>query len=445
LEPGVHLGHFTVRLRVGVGGMGEVYRALDDRLEREVAIKVLPAGVASDAAHLARFEREAKALARLSHPAILSIHEFAEAGDIAYVVTEPLDGQTLQERLGQGPLPWCDAVEIGATVADGLAVAHGHGVGHRDIKPSNVFLTDHGEVKILDFGLARLQVVERPDSAEATEPSTLTQAGGVLGTPGYMSPEQVRGGPVDGRSDIFSFGTMLYEMLTGCSPFRRDTPADTLAAILSDEPPAISLSGVGVDADLNRLLRRCLDKSPARRFQSASDLAHTLRSLLESTPSDGTVSVLADSCPFVAVLPFANLTADPEQEYFCEGMAEELINGLAQVSGLRVVARTSAFSFKGRQADMREIGERLNVSAVVEGSVRRAGNQLRINAQLIDARTGLHLWSQRFDRQLEDVFAIQDEISLAVVDQLEVELLGSEDPRLDALAARLGQPARRSL
>ncbi len=401
--------------------MGEVYRARDERLERDVAIKVLPAEVAGDSGRLARFEREAKTLARLSHPNILAIHEFGKEGDAAYAVTELLEGTTIKERLGLRPIPLSRALEIAAAVADGLAAAHDKGIVHRDIKPSNIFLTSQGTVKILDFGLAR---VERPPAGEfqvEDDENTFTETGTILGTPGYMSPEQVKGRPADARSDIFAFGCVLYEMVTGISPFKRETSVETMTAILKEEPPELDNG-----SELNRLLRRCLNKNPEQRFQSATDLKYSLRTLLEITPSGWKVKPITDSRPFVAVLPFANLTADPKQEFFCDGMAEAIINALAQVSGLRVVARTSAFAFKGRNEDVREIGKRLNVGAIVEGSVRKAGNRLRITAQLIDARNGLHLWSERFDRGFEDVFDIQDEISLAVVDKLEVELLGRE-------------------
>ena len=443
--------------------MGEVFRARDERLERDVAIKVLPAEVAGDSGRLARFDREVKTLARLSHPNILAIHEFGTDEDIVFAVTELLEGETLRARLGQRPMTLQQALEAGASIADGLAAAHDQGVVHRDIKPSNIFLSTNGVVKILDFGLARVEPAKPERAEDTSEQTTFTQTGAVMGTPGYMSPEQVKGRIVDGRSDIFSFGCMLYEMVTGLSPFKRETSVETMTAILNEEPPEVDAG-----TELNRLLCRCLNKNPALRFQSATDLAYALRSLLESTPSGGTANAVTDVGPVrsrgrraawfaglgaclvavtvgivmlttrntsqppafeqksVAVLPFANMTADPEQEYFCDGMAEEIINALAQVSGLRVVARTSAFSFKGRNEDIREIGRRLNVGAVVEGSVRKVDDRLRITAQLIDTESGLHLWSERFDRKLEDVFEIQDEISLAVVDTLEVELLGSE-------------------
>jgi len=439
--------------------MGEVYRARDLRLEREVAIKVLPPEVAGDPRRIARFEREAKILARLSHPNILAIHEFGDEDGVVYVVTELLDGDTLQERLGSRPVSLQRAFEIGAALTDALAAAHDRGVVHRDIKPSNVFLTSSGAVKILDFGLARS---ERPRPEGRTGPadeSTVTQTGAVVGTPGYMSPEQVRGDAVDARSDIFSLGCVLFELTTGQCPFKRATSAETMTAILNEEPPKID-----AEPELDRLLRRCLDKDPSRRFQSANDLGFALRSMVETTPPEamarpivrplraapwprrlavvGMLTVVAavvvailnrepllhtgGIAKSVAVLPFANLTGSSDQEYFCDGMADEITNALAQVSNLKVLARTSSFSFKGRNVDVREIGSRLGVGAIVEGSVRMAGDRLVITAQLVDTANGLNLWSRKFDRPAEDVFEIQEEISLAVVDNLEVELLGRE-------------------
>jgi len=460
LTAGVELGHFTILERIGAGGMGEVFRARDQRLDREVAIKVLPPDVAGDPRRIARFEREARALAKLSHPNILAIHEFGDEDGVVYVVTELLDGETLEERLGKRPVSLHRALEIGVAISDGLAAAHERGVVHRDVKPSNVFLTASGAVKILDFGLARTEQSGPERHTDSADETTVTQTGAVVGTPGYMSPEQVRGGVVDARSDVFSLGCVLFELTTGQCPFKRATSAETMTAILNEDPPEIE-----AEPELDRLLRRCLDKDPARRFQSATDLGFALRSMLEKTPREtparpmirprrtapwvrrlavaGALTVVAavllvailnrDSLPFpgvaaksVAVLPFANLTADPDQEYFCDGMADEIINALAQVSNLKVLARTSSFSFKGQNVDVREIGTRLNVGAIVEGSVRSAGDRLLITAQLIDTSNGVNLWSRKFDRPAEDVFAIQEEISLAVVDNLEVELLGEE-------------------
>jgi TolB-like protein/tRNA A-37 threonylcarbamoyl transferase component Bud32/Flp pilus assembly protein TadD len=426
------LGHYRIAEKIGAGGMGEVYRAHDERLGRYVAIKVLSAEVVDDQHRLARFEREAKALAALSHSNILEIFDFDREGDVNYAVTELLEGQTLGQRLTDTdrPLRWHEVREIGAAVADGLGAAHGKGVVHRDIKPSNIFLCVDGRVKILDFGLAATHEAIDSEAETGSIDAPLTREGAVMGTLGYMAPEQVKGGQADHRTDIFALGCVLYEMLAGARAFDGDTTAEIMTAILRDQPTSFVDAGVDVPREVENSVLRCLEKNPERRFQSAMDLAFALRSLSAAPrrgggaePSD--VAAAGDQ-PSVAVLPFSNLSADQDQDYFCDGMAEEVINVLAKVRGLRVIARTSAFAFKGKNEDVRDIGSALNVRTIVEGSVRKAGDQLRITAQLIDARSGSHLWSERFDRRLEDVFAIQEEIALAIVEHLQVELLGRE-------------------
>jgi TolB-like protein/Flp pilus assembly protein TadD len=408
--------------------MGEVWRARDERLDRDVAIKVLPAEVADHPDRRARFEREARALARLSHPNILAIHEFGEDRGVVYAVTELLEGETLGARLARGALPWPEATEIAAWIADGLATAHDHGVVHRDLKPENVFLTSEGQVKVLDFGLVRF---ERTESGGTSSAPTETAPGTLLGTIGYMAPEQARGRPADHRSDIFALGCLLYEMLSGARAYSGETSADVLAAILTKDVAPLSETAPAAPAALRPIVERCLRKSPEQRFQSARDLAFALRSSFATgSGTHGQAPGRVDDRPSVAVLPFANVSADPEQEYFCDGTAEEIINALARVQGLRAVARTSAFAFKGRNEDVRAIGRRLDVGAIVEGSVRRSGDRLRITAQLVDVRDGSPLWSERFDRRLEDVFAIQDEIALAVVEGLKVRLLAGEKTSL---------------
>ncbi len=433
LSAGTKLSHYEITFQIGKGGMGEVYQAKDQRLGRDVAIKVLPEEFAKDTDRVARFQREAKLLASLNHPNILAIFDFDTEGDITYTVTEFLEGETLREHLHKigGPLPWKRVQDIVALVADGLGAAHGKGVVHRDIKPSNIFLCSDGRVKILDFGLAITREAMNSEAETASIEAPLTREGSVMGTVGYMAPEQARGLSADHRSDIFALGCILYEMLSGKRAFSGETGADVLSAILTRALPSLSESVAGLPAALSGIVDRCLEKNPQQRFQSARDLAFALRSVPATAPPSSTEAMGvksrgAEERPSVAVLPFANLSTDPEQEFFCDGMAEEIINALAQVQGLRVVARTSAFAFKGKQQDVREIGGRLDVGAIVEGSVRKAGDRLRITAQLIDVRDGSHLWSERFDRRLEDVFAIQDEIALAVVEKLEVKLLGRE-------------------
>jgi serine/threonine protein kinase/tetratricopeptide (TPR) repeat protein len=432
---GTRLGPYRIVEQLGAGGMGEVYRSRDERLGRDVAVKVLPAAVADDPERLARFEREAKALAALSHPNILAIFDFGKEAGITYAVTELLEGETLRQRVTRERMTWRKAIEVAAGVADGLAAAHGKGIIHRDIKPENVFITSDGRVKVLDFGLARLQPLPTWGEATTALSDPGTAAGTVLGTVGYMAPEQVRGQAADARSDIFTLGCLLYEMLTGKRAFARETAAETMTAILKDPAPEVSVSGVEITPELNRIIGHCLEKNPGERFQSASDLAFHLRSLLtgpaQAHPPSGRQDEPArPSTASIAVLPFANLSADPDQEYFCDGMAEEIINALSKVRNLRVAARTSAFFFKGKNADIREIGKKLNVNTILEGSVRRSGSRLRIAAQLINVADGYHIWSERYDRNLEDVFDIQDEISLAIAENLEIRLFERAKGRL---------------
>ena len=394
MQRGTRLGPYEVVAPLGAGGMGEVWRAHDGRLDRQVAIKVLPADFAADPERLRRFEHEARALAALSHPNILAIHDFAREGVVTYAVTELLEGETLRERLRQERLPWRRAVEIAAAIADGLAAAHGKGIVHRDLKPENVFLTGDGRVKVLDFGLVRLVEPPQAEAETLTSPPPGTLAGTVLGTVGYMAPEQVRGEPADARSDLFALGCLLYELLTGRRAFARASSVETLAAILREPVPEPSSVATGIPPELDRLEARCLAKLPGERFQSASDLAYALRAVAASSePAHTRVPGARNDRPSIAVLPFANLSADPEQEYFCDGMAEEVINALAHVQGVRVIARTSSFVFKGRSEDVREIGAGLDVATLLEGSVRKAGDRLRITAQLINVTDGSHLWS----------------------------------------------------
>ncbi|MGA9751430.1 MAG: protein kinase [Acidobacteriota bacterium] len=430
LTNGTRLGPYEILSPLGAGGMGEVYKARDTRLGREVAVKVLPAEFAADRDRLRRFEQEARAAAALNHPNILVLHDLGTHEGAPYIVTELLEGESLRQRLRGGPLTPTKAVEFAIQIAQGLAAAHAKDIVHRDVKPENLFITRDGRVKILDFGLARLRAgdpLEEKGRSQAATADLPTREGTVLGTPGYMAPEQVRGLASDARSDLFAFGCVLYEMLSGERAFTGETPTDVTVAILTKELPPLAKD---VQPSLERVVRRCLEKRPEDRFSSAQDLAFTLAAFGQDaddragTPRAG--SPVRDDGPSIAVLPFANLSADPEQEYFCDGMAEEILNALAHVEALRVVARTSAFAFKGRTEDIRQIGRSLNVGAVLEGSVRKAGSQLRITAQLIDVATGYHLWSERYDRHAEDVFAIQDEISLAIVERLHVHLLGSE-------------------
>ncbi|HEY2797827.1 MAG TPA: protein kinase [Thermoanaerobaculia bacterium] len=438
IAAGARLGPYELTSRLGAGGMGEVYRARDTRLGREVAVKVLPERVASDPQALARFEREARAVASLSHPNILALHDYGRENDVTYAVMELLEGETLRDRMVGGALPVPRAVGFAHQIAQGLAAAHEKGIVHRDLKPENVFVSPDGHVKILDFGLAKSF---GPPEAEPgiTALETLgTQAGVILGTVGYMSPEQLRGEDAGPQSDIFSAGVILHEMIGGRNPFRRGTVAETMVALLREDSPPLSNSVRTVSPELEEIVAHCLEKHAGARFQSARDLAFALRVLDRSGPRSerddsggratsaprvsGPVDGVAEAS--VAVLPFRNMSADPEAEYFSDGVTEEIISVLGHIPALRVAARTSCFAFKGKDTDVRQIGRELGVRTVLEGSVRQAGRRLRIHAQLVDVATGYHLWSERFDRELEDVFAVQDEIARSIAETLEPRLTG---------------------
>jgi serine/threonine-protein kinase len=368
--------------------MGEVYRAKDTRLGRTVAIKVL------NKEHMQRFEREARAIAALNHPHICSLYDVGSD----YLVMEYVEGFPIK-----GPLPVEAAVRLAIQIASALDEAHRSGILHRDLKPGNILVTKSGAAKLLDFGLAKLAT-----GAESVTASTIE--GTVMGTPAYMSPEQAQGNPVDERSDIFSFGAVLYEIISGNQAFGGTSTAQVLSAVLRDEPKPLQTL-----PQLERIVKRCLAKQPGQRFQTVAE-AKTALEQVSVKP--------AEQQPSIAVLPFVNMSGDKEQEYFSDGLAEEIINALAQIPGLKVTARTSAFAFKGKQEDIRKIAELLGVINVLEGSVRKAGNRIRVTAQLISAADGNHIWSERFDRDMTDVFAIQDEISLAITEKLRVRLTG---------------------
>ena len=423
--------------------MGEVYRARDHRLERDVAVKVLPPALLSDGEALARFEREAKLVAALSHPNILAIHDVGTEGGVSYAVTELLEGETLRDRINAGTVPLRKSIDFARQMARGLAAAHSRGIVHRDLKPENVFVLSDGHVKILDFGLARRAAFGDTSAAEAPTVARTTP-GTILGTVGYMSPEQVRGERTDHRTDVFSLGAILYELVIGERAFRAPTDVETMTAILRDDPAGLRRRG-SAPPEIVRVIARCLEKKPEERFQSASDLAFILTvlegaetaELVEEKPvpvssgsrvSSSPRSPISDSSrASIAVLPFRNLSADAENEYFTDGVTEEIINALSKIEALRVASRTSSFAFKGKDQDMRRIGEELGVRTVLEGSVRRAGSRLRLTAELVNVADGYQLWSERWDREMEDVFAIQDEISLAIANTLKVRLLAGEE------------------
>ena len=405
------ISHYEILEKLGEGGMGVVYKARDTKLNRDVALKFLPAGLTSDEESRKRFVREAQAAAALNHPNICAVYEIGEADGHTFIVMPCIGGVSLADRIKDGPLPIDEALDIAIQIGKGLARAHDNGIVHRDVKPGNILIDEHGLVKIVDFGLAKLGSLTK-----------MTVVGTTMGTVSYMSPEQARGDEVDHRSDIWALGVVLYEMVTGRVPFRGEYDQAVIYSILNMEPePATSLRA-GVSMELDGIIRKALSKDRDGRYQHMEDIRNDLESFLGKAPLNPDKGGSAETEPSIAVLPFVNISADPENEYFSDGLAEELIIALTRLKGLRVVARTSAFRFRGKETDIREIGRQLDVGSILEGSVRKSGNKLRINVQLINVDDGYHIWSDRFDRELEDIFVIQDEIARAVVDKLEVTL-----------------------
>ncbi len=418
---GARLGHYELGEPIGQGGMGAVYRAHDTRLGRNVAVKVLRERLASDPDARARFEREARAAAALSHPNILAIYDFGIAGDTPYSVTELLEGETLRARLAGGPLPWRAAAEVGAAIADGLASAHARNIVHRDVKPENIFLTRDDRVKLLDFGLARGVGSVMP-AGPAESPTTLeTQAGLVLGTIGYLAPEQVTGETIGTAADLFALGCVLYEMVTGRRAFERDTPAETVAAILQAPAPPLA-TNLGVPQALTRVIEHCLEKSAGRRFRSAHDVAVALRALLldsgVSTPVPRRRPAGAAIQHSVAVLPFATTGDVPDLEFLGEGIAESVINTISGVRGLRVIPRSLAFRCAGRESEPRTVGIELNAEALLSGRVTARGDQLHVQADLVDTSDESQIWGGRFVRGLTDLEAVAGAIGDDICDAL---------------------------
>jgi TolB-like protein/lipoprotein NlpI len=517
LNAGQTLGHYRIERLIGQGGMGAVYLAEDTKLHRRIALKILPPELSSSPDRLARFEREAQAVAALNHPHIVTIYSVEEAEGIHFITMELVEGTSLDAKLAPAGLPLSEVFDIGVSLADALAAAHAQGIVHRDLKPANIMVTKDGRVKVLDFGLAKL--VPGAEAAPSRGPDSpppgqslsaaptgmvpggsLTGAGLVVGTAPYMSPEQASGDAVDSRTDLFSLGVIIYELATGRRPFQGKNRTETITSILRDAPRPVSEARRDAPRHLGRIIEHCLQKDREARFQTARDVGNELRALrreIESggaghargpeairrpaarlwlgvagaavvlvagvvflgrnrgspagpapaTPPAGGATAEAD-LRSIAVLPFVDMSQAKDQEYFSDGVAEELLNLLSKVPELRVAARTSSFSFKGKQVEVPEIARQLHVAHVLEGSVRKSGDQVRITAQLIHASDGFHLWSQTYDRRLDDIFRIQDEIAADVVKELKVTLLGAApqvrttDPRAYALyleARQLGQ------
>jgi serine/threonine-protein kinase len=426
---GRRLGHYLVQERLGSGGMGEVYLAEDTKLGRQVALKLLPPEMARDERRRERFRREARAVAALRHPNIVTIHSVEEAEGLLFLALELVEGLTLRERIDRGPLSAEEIVDIGTQIGEGLSAAHDAGILHRDLKPLNVMVTGDGRVKLLDFGLAK-SLAPRESTPEGMTLTRDTKAGMVLGTPGYMAPEQALGKDVDVRADVFALGVVLYEMATGRSPFRGGTLAAFFDSLLHDPPPSPTTANPALPQGLVRILDKALQKEPDRRYASARELVADLKAIAEGRPAPPKRSS-------IVVLPFTDLSPQKDQEYFCQGLAEELINTLGALGGLRVVARTSAFAIQALGLDAREIGRRLQVDTVLEGSVRRAGSRLRVTTQLVDASDGYQIWSKRFDRETDDVFAVQDQIAGTVAEELRTEIGAAGEPRAARHASNL--------
>ena len=493
LASGVRLGPYEVVALLGAGGMAEVYRARDTRLGREVAIKVVSEALGADRAFVERFEREARLVGSVTHPNVVALHDVGVHDGKPYFVTELLQGETLRTRMGKGPVPLQTALAWASQMAEGLAAAHERGIVHRDLKPENVLVSRDGHVKLLDFGIAKViaAAAHEPETAAESGPHDLLQhtapsmsgntaTGLVIGTPGYMSPEQLRGEPVDARSDLFSLGAVLHELLSGGRAFPGASAVESSYAILHNEPEPLPAT---VPSSVAQVVRRCLEKDAGRRFQSARDLAFHLEALRAPTtgstasaaapasswrrpswvpaaavlgllavgagvwfvvgraPSVGqraglgaATSRVAEGTPSIAVLPFVNLSSDKEQEYFSDGITEELLDALARVKGLKVAGRTSSFQFKGKNQDLRTIAETLGVANIVEGSVRKSGNRVRITAQLIKAADGFHLWSHTFEGDLTNVFDLQEKIARSITDELNIVLQGDQRSRLVPVA-----------
>jgi TolB-like protein/Tfp pilus assembly protein PilF len=439
LSAGARLGPYEILSALGAGGMGEVYRALDTKLKRDVALKVLPQAFAQDPDRLARFQREAELLATLNHPNIAAIFSIEEAGGVHFMTMELVEGCTLDQMTPRGTVSMAQLFDIAIALADALSAAHRKHIIHRDLKPANVMVADDGRVKVLDLGLAR---AVDPDPVRPEDDVThlgLSQAGIIVGTVPYMSPEQIEAKPLDHRTDLFSLGVMLYELATGERPFRGDSSPALMSSILKDHPKPIEERRPDIPGAVSRLIDRCLEKHPRDRIQTATEILAELKAQRRAwelgaawavRPAAPHVASRVERLASIAVLPFTDMSAAKDQDWFCDGIAEEILNALMPLKGLRVAARTSAFSFKGKSDDLRTIGEKLKVTTVLEGSVRRAGDRVRITVRLSEVANGFQLWSERYDRELKDIFDVQDEIAKAIAERLRVTLAGGRDERL---------------
>jgi eukaryotic-like serine/threonine-protein kinase len=469
---GQTIGHYKIYKRIGTGGMGDVYLATDMTAGRKAALKLLPERFTGDAERLKRFQQEAHAVVGLNHPNILTVYEIGEDHSTYYIASELIEGETLRQRLMRGRIEVGEAVDIAIQVASALAAAHETGIVHRDIKPENIMLRPDGYVKVLDFGIAKLAEQEVPVTLAEEEAVLLveTNLGPILGTVRYMSPEQARGAPVDKRTDIWSLGIVLYEMLTGHAPFTGETPGEAMSSILEREPPPLARYVTQIAAELQQIISKTLRKERVERYQSAHELLEALQSLrrrMEFKAELGRstsaplwrrwtrspaalmlgllVAALALALPFywhrnrttisppeksIAVLPFENLSRDPDNAYFADGIQEEILTRLASIANLRVISRTSTQRYQSKPGNLSEIAKQLGVANILEGSVQKAADQVRVNVQLINAQTDSHLWADTYDRKLTDVFGVESEIAKGIAESLQAKLTGREEQAL---------------
>jgi serine/threonine protein kinase/tetratricopeptide (TPR) repeat protein len=445
---GKTVSHYRVTAKLGSGGMGVVYEAEDAKLGRHVALKFLPAEMAQDAGSLERFQREARAASALNHPGICTVHEIDQHEGQHFIAMELLEGETLADRIRKGPFEIAPLLELGIQIADALESAHAKGIVHRDLKPANIVVNSRGQAKILDFGLAKIERARPAGGAEhseaptAVQPNELTTAGSTMGTVSYMSPEQARGQLTDARTDLFSLGTVLYQMATGALPFPGETSAVVFDAILNREPLPLSQVNPRLPGELGRILARALEKDRNLRYQTANDLKTELLRLKRDTDSGGRrAAELHDSRPggptkpaekSVAVLYFENLSGVKEDEYFRDGITEDIITELSKIKTLRIFPRPTILPYRDKAVTAQQVGRELSAAFVLGGSLRRAGNRLRINTQLMDAKTDFPLWSERYDREMADVFEVQDEIARKIAEALRVTLSPQEQEELAA-------------
>jgi serine/threonine protein kinase/Flp pilus assembly protein TadD len=486
---GTRIGRYEIRAQLGVGGMGEVYLAQDTKLDRKVALKILPPEVAANQDRMRRFTQEAKAAAALNHPHIAHIYEIGEADGTHFIAMEYVEGQSLEAEINGRALDTAEIVTISTQIADALDEAHSRGITHRDLKPSNIVITPRGQVKVIDFGLAKMAYVFDQPAASDITTRLKTSPGVVLGTAPYMSPEQVLGREIDHRTDIFSFGVLLYQMATGRLPFTGPTTTELVEQIIHAQPEAIARFNYDAPVELERITRKCLEKDRERRYQSAREIVidlHNLRReseaisagrsesarttsppagvkdrsapwpvLLRSRPAlvaitsviviaaavvlalrfRGPSTLAPPEIKSLAVLPLDNLSGDPTQDYFADGMTEELTTSLAKIGALRVISRTSVMQYKGTRKLLPEIARELNVDAIVEGSVQRAGNRVKITAQLIHAPTDRHLWAETYERDLKDVLSLQSEVAGNIAREIQVKLTPQEQAHLTSARA----------